>query len=488
MFGIVVGCLVICICGLIYRLVRLVESKAHPLPPAYSRRLPIIGHTHALLSNKKNIWLFFNEICEQLKQHNGLIYAKFGFDIYYFVSDPEDALVVANTCLEKHFLYRFAKYWMGDGLITGSGDHWHRHRQMLKQFFSLRIINTYIEVFNSQSRNLLSDFECSAGKGKFYPTNYTKYYSLGSSYATTFGKTANDKKSVQEYMEAIDEMLSLVMERFQTFWLQIGFIYSLLGYKKKESELEKFKTGLSDEIIQTKRAFFNEPKKTVSYIPYEPLAHLILEQHSKNAFTDQEIADELHTAMVAAYETTSKSLENALVMIGSFPKVQERMYEEIIEVLGPDRDVVKDDLRKLVYTEAVIKESLRILPTVPAVLRFIDKDVKLKNYTLRAGSQCIIALHALHRHSSWGPDADQFRPERWLEPATLPPYLATDAAFSFGKRSCLGKTYAMASMKILIAHIVRKFVITADYTKMQHQFDITLTPLSGHDISLELRR
>ncbi|KAJ8709621.1 hypothetical protein PYW08_009625 [Mythimna loreyi] len=486
MLGIVALGLVICICGVIYWRKRL-ESKAHPLPPALAGQLPIIGHTHILLTNTTNLWLNFKDACEQLNRHNGVIYAQFGFEIYYLVSDPEDALVVANTCLEKHFLYRFAKYWIGEGLVTGSGDHWHHHRQMLKQFFNLPTINSYIEVFNSQSRRLLSDLECSAGKGKICPTKYTKYYSLGSSYSTTFGKPANEK-TVHEYMEAVDEMLSLVMERFQTFWLQIGFIYTLLGYKKKETELEKFRDGISDEIIQTKRSFLEASIKPSNYISYEPLTHLILENQNKNAFTDHEISEELHTVMVAAYETTSNSLQTILIMIGSFPKVQEKMYEEIITVLGSDRDVEKEDLRKLVYTEAVIKESMRVIPTAPAVLRFIDKDVKLKNYTLRAGTHCIIALHALHRHSSWGPDADQFRPERWLDPATLPPYATTDAAFSFGKRSCIGKTYAMTSMKILIAHIVRKFVITADYTKVQHQFDITLTPLSGHDISLELRR
>ncbi|KAJ8709620.1 hypothetical protein PYW08_009624 [Mythimna loreyi] len=488
MSAIIVVCLAVWICALIYLREKLVKSRGHPLPPRYPKYLPIIGHNHLLLTDLYHVWLFYKDICEQLKQHNGLIYTQFGFDIYYFVSDPEDALVVANTSLEKRYPYKFAKFFMGEGLFTGSGDHWHRHRQMLKQFFSLPVINSYIEVFNSQSRKLLSDFECFAGKGKFYPTTYTQNYSMGSSYVTTFGKPANDETTIQQYREAVDKMVSIIMEGFQKFWLQNGLISTLVGQKRKEAELIKIRDGISNEIIQTKRSFLDASIKPSTYISYQPLAHLILEQHTKNAFTDQEISEELHTTMVAGYETTSASIQTVLVMIGSFPKVQEKMYEEIITVLGSDRDVEKEDLRKLVYTEAVIKESMRVIPTAPAVVRFIDKDVKLKNYTLRAGTHCIIALHALHRHSSWGPDADQFRPERWLDPATLSPYVTTDASFSFGKRSCIGKTYAMTSMKILIAHILRKFVITADYTKVKHQFDITLTPISGHDISLELRR
>ncbi|KAJ8715518.1 hypothetical protein PYW07_010000 [Mythimna separata] len=466
---------------------RLLESEAHPLPPPYPGLLPIIGHTHLLLGDTSKLWLTVKKISDYSMQHDGVIYLKLGFDIYYIISDPEDALVAANTCINKHFLYSFAKFWLGEGLITGSGDHWHRHRQTLKSYFSLPIINGYIEVFNSQSKILLSSLEHSTGKGNFYSTQYAKTYSLGSSYSTAFGKTANHEKTFRQYMKATDEMLSLVLKRFQKFWLHGDYIYTLLGYKKQESELVKFNDGITDEIIETKSSFSNESNSKLTHVPYQPLIHLILERHTKNAFTDKEITEELHTAIVAAYETIAISLQTILVMIGSFPKVQERMYEEIIQVLGTDRDVVKEDLRQLIYTEAVIKESIRVVTSVPVIARSVDKDVKLKNYTMRAGSQCVIVLHGLHRHSSWGPDADQFKPERWLDPATLPAYVATDATFSFGKRSCLGKTYAMTSLKIAVAHIVRKFIITADYNKVQYQLEPTLKSVSGHDISLERR-
>ncbi|KAJ8709622.1 hypothetical protein PYW08_009626 [Mythimna loreyi] len=489
MLEIVAGFLVIWICVILYWRARLVESKAHPLPPAFPGLLPIIGHTHLLLTNTSTLWRRIKRFSDYSLEKGGLIYGKLGFreSLYYFITDPDDALLVANTCLDKHFLYGFAKYWLGEGLITGSGNHWHRHRQLLKQSFSLPIINGYLEVFNGQSRKLLSTLEGSAEKGKFIPTAQIKRFSLGSSYLTTFGKASNGEKTIQRYMKATDEMLCLVMERFQKVWLHNEFIYTLLGYKKQEADLLECREEVANEISQTKKSFFNKIHDQSTYIPYQPLIRLILEQYTTNQFTDYEISEELHTAIVAAYETTAGSLQSILVMIGSFPKVQEKMYEEIMQVLGADRDVDKEDLRKLVYTEAVVKESLRLLPTVPMIGRYIDRDVKLKNYTLRAGSNCMIFTCGLQRHSSWGPDVDEFRPERWLDPATLPPYIATDGAFSFGKRSCLGKTYAMTALKVAVAHIVRKYVITGDYTKLKYQLDITLKPYEGHDISLKRR-
>ncbi|KAJ8709625.1 hypothetical protein PYW08_009629 [Mythimna loreyi] len=489
MLEIVTGCVVVLACAVLYWRARLVESKAHPLPPAYSGLLPIIGHTHLLLTDTSTIWLTAKKISEFTMKNGGVAFGQFGFgdSIYYFITDPEDAFVVANTCLDKHFLYGFAKYWLGEGLITGSGNHWHRHRQLLKPSFSLPIINGYLEIFNSQSRILLSSLESSSEKGKTDITPQVRKFSLASSYLTTFGKAASSEKNIQKYMKATDEMLCLVMERFQKFWLHNEFIYTLLGYKKLEAELLNSIGEVTNEIMQTKESFFNETQDQSTYISYRPLIQLILEQHSTNQFTDYEISEELHTSIVAAYETTASSLLSVLVMIGSFPKVQEKIYEEIMQVLGSDRDVDKEDLRKLVYTEAVVKETLRLLPTVPVLLRYIDRDVKLKNYTLRAGTNCMLFSCGLQRHSSWGPDADEFRPERWLDPSTLPPFVATDAAFSYGKRSCLGKTYAMTTLKVAVAHIVRKYVITGDYTKLKYELDITLKVFEGHEIGLERR-
>ncbi|CAB3258320.1 unnamed protein product, partial [Arctia plantaginis] len=158
----------------------------------------------------------------------------------------------------------------------------------------------------------------------------------------------------------------------------------------------------------------------------------------------------------------------------------------IKEIFEIDRDVKKEDFRKLVYTEAVIKESLRIFTTGPVTLRHVEKDVKLKNYTMRAGSDCVILLYGTHRDPVWGKDADQFRPERWLSEDT-PVNPNAFVGFSLGKRSCLGKTYAMISMKTTLVHFLRRYKITADDSNLRLRFDFLLKPVSGHEICIEER-
>ncbi|KOB64798.1 Cytochrome P450, family 4, subfamily V, polypeptide 2 [Operophtera brumata] len=111
---------------------------------------------------------------------------------------------------------------------------------------------------------------------------------------------------------------------------------------------------------------------------------------------------------------------------------------ELKEVFGDStRDVEKADLVKLVYLEAVIKEAARFITVTPALLRHVDKDVKL------TGSHCVLLVSGLHRHPIWGDDVNEFKPERWLDPeAMADPNSALNTAFGVfgsGKRFCMGK-------------------------------------------------
>lgn len=128
-----------------------------------------------------------------------------------------------------------------------------------------------------------------------------------------------------------------------------------------------------------------------------------------------------------------------------------------------DRDVQKHDLVQMRYLEAFLKECMRYYVMVPFVSRYIDKEIKLskwinayatnfkpndlsqfqtffhilENYVLRPGNNCLFLLYGVHRNSIWGENADQFRPERWLEnevPSTSNAYMP----FSVGKRNCIG--------------------------------------------------
>ncbi|XP_030024613.2 cytochrome P450 4V2-like [Manduca sexta] len=152
----------------------------------------------------------------------------------------------------------------------------------------------------------------------------------------------------------------------------------------------------------------------------------------------KEIKEEVDTFIVAGYDTCSLVLTNTLMCLGTYPEAQERVHEDIQTVFGDtDRDVEKEDLSQLLYSEAVIKETLRLYPPGDFLLRYCDKEVQLSNYRMPANIHLIVNTYGMNQDPVWGPDAVHFRPDRWL--VLKPEQSNAFGSFSIGKRICPGE-------------------------------------------------
>ncbi|KAG7297322.1 hypothetical protein JYU34_019293 [Plutella xylostella] len=162
-------------------------------------------------------------------------------------------------------------------------------------------------------------------------------------------------------------------------------------------------------------------------------------QKNEGSLDEDEARSEVDTVVAAGYDTTQTTLLVTLLVLGSRGDVQEKVVEELTEVFSDaEEEVTKAHLSKLVYMEAVIKETLRLHPVIPLMGRVVDKDVKFEKFTLPAGSVVTLNTWGLHRHRGWGTDADVYRPERWLNASTVPD--KSFAAFAMGRRSCIGRS------------------------------------------------
>ncbi|KAJ8715385.1 hypothetical protein PYW07_009867 [Mythimna separata] len=469
------------------------KGVAHPLPPAMPGGIPIIGHTHLISGDTAKIWKILNTMTDACMQNGGVMHAQIGRDIYYLVTDPEDAMTVANQCLHKHFIYDYVRTWLGNGLLTSSGALWQRHRKLLNPAFTVPVIHKFLGIFNSMAKQFISDVEHQVGKGPFEIGPYLRVIAFQTFSRTAFGIDDDGVQDfAREYMRSSDQVMNMVIHRFQNVWLHSDLIFKLSGLKKKEERLLKHLDDMANQVIERKKEEMSNSNEklpnewSTAGARYKPLMTLLMELKNDDTLTDKEIKEEVDTAIVAGFDTTSNTLTCLLVLLGTYPEVQEKMYEEMIEVLGPDRDVEKDDIRKLVYTEAVIKEALRVLPIGPALLRYVEHDTKLKNYTMRAGSQCVILPLGTHRDPLFGDDVNVFRPERWLDPNVAAKGNNAFYGFSIGKRSCIGKTYATISMKVTLSHFIRLFRIRANADDMRFKVDMVLKPTTAK-ITMERR-
>nr|XP_049704913.1 cytochrome P450 4V2 [Helicoverpa armigera]WRX06012.1 CYP340K13 [Helicoverpa armigera] len=466
-------------------------SKTHPLPPAFPGALPIIGHLHKGISLSSNLLNFLQIVSDDCVKQGGVTVLNLGPELHYVITDPQDAALAAKSCLRRHYLMDFAKVWQGNGITTSSGETWTSHRKLLSPAFSLPVIHSFLDVFNSQAKKLIDELEPFVGKGPFDHGSYFVTNNFETLCAGTFGiENAISKNLGATYISAAYGMVDLLKAKAFKVWLQIDLIYKLVGLKKKEEQLVENLHSLAKTVIQKKKlareneALSNNVKSPTSGLRYKGFLDLLMDLSADGALTDIEVRDQIEAILTTGFETTATQLTFTVLLLGAHPEIQEKMVKELEAVLGPDRDVGKDDLNKLVYTNAVIMESVRLFPTIPIILRCVDQDVKLKNFTMNAGSYCIL-FPLIPNIAAREMKEDQFRPERWLEDDFNGHQ--DFAGFGLGKRGCLGKTYAIIAMKVLLANFMRQYRVQADMSQLQLSADFVLKPVSGHEISIERR-
>jgi cytochrome P450 len=172
--------------------------------------------------------------------------------------------------------------------------------------------------------------------------------------------------------------------------------------------------------------------------------------------TDQQLRDEVMTLILTGHETTALALSWTWYLMAQNPKVEAELLAELQTALGGRAPAVAD-LPRLQYTEAVVKESMRLYPPAWATSRRAVHDCEIGGYSIPAGAELLLCQWVAQRNPRYYDDPEAFMPCRWKDEAIkrLPKY----AYFPFGggPRLCIGNSFAMMEAVLLLASMVRKF-------------------------------
>jgi cytochrome P450 len=167
------------------------------------------------------------------------------------------------------------------------------------------------------------------------------------------------------------------------------------------------------------------------------------------AFGGEEILEQMVSLIGAGHETTASALTWALFHIHRNPAVKERLLDEL-RGMGKEADPAA--VMRLPFLDAVCSEALRLDPVAPLIGRTLCSSLTLKGHTLPAGVSVGISIVGLHRRAELYPDPDRFLPERFLGRDHDPfEYLP----FGGGSRRCLGASFAVYEMKLVLATVLR---------------------------------
>ena len=178
------------------------------------------------------------------------------------------------------------------------------------------------------------------------------------------------------------------------------------------------------------------------------------------------LRDELVTILLAGHETTASTLTWTWYLLSCHPEVAAAVHAEATSVLG-DRTPVHEDLARLPVTTMVIQEAMRLYPPVWALTRKSVKADVIGGYQVQAGADIMISPYTLHRHPSFWPDPDEFRPDRFATPAAAaggPGKSGAVAAhryayipFGAGPRVCVGSHLGQMEATLIAAMVARGF-------------------------------
>ncbi len=206
------------------------------------------------------------------------------------------------------------------------------------------------------------------------------------------------------------------------------------------------------------------------------LSMLLAARHQDGSpMSEQELRDELMTALVAGHETSASQLAWALERLAREPEVRARLTQEI--------DAGESDE----YLGATITEILRLRPVLPnAEPRLTKREVEIGGYRYPPGVVLMASAYLIHHDPEIYPEPWAFRPERFVGTS---PGTYTWIPFGGGRRRCLGASFAVQEMKVVMRATLRRFEIRAasDRPETTRRRSITFSPAGGTTVVLRRR-
>ncbi|XP_038061793.1 cytochrome P450 4V2-like isoform X2 [Patiria miniata] len=417
------------------------------------------------------------------------------------ITNAKDAEVLFSSTkhITKGFVYDFLQPWLGTGLLTSKGSKWFRRRKMLTPTFHFSILNGFLVTFNEKTDILGARLKALADGQVFDIFPIITQCSLDIICETAMGKNIHAQEDGQnEYMQAVIKMSELALDRMKYPWLWPNMLYGILPNGRRQAECLKVLHDTTNQVIQERSQDFvnlhprglddqsaDQPKKRLAFL--DLLLHMKQEDET---VTFDDIREEVDTFMFEGHDTTAAGASWCLYLLGRHPEIQRRVHEELDEVFGDNQEpATSDQLQRLHYLTCVVKETLRIFPSVPFIARILEEDCVLGGHKIPSGTNVCVLITGLHRDPDVFLNPEEFDPDRFLQQNCLNRHPYAYVPFSAGARNCIGQRFAMMEEKVIVSSVLRRFNIESVQSR-DEVFpigELILRPSAGIKVKLSPR-
>jgi len=416
---------------------------------------------------------------------------------------PEVIVTPYDTALMKDFFLNSDNYikdpiflelyspLLGRGLLTSEGAKWKAQRKILSNAFHFGFLKSILPTVQNTARetfqelqgislnkvNVMDVFQKITGEvvGKIFFGEQLNQYKIDNQPLTLV---------LADIMTTIGT-LNLSAERplLGTWFIQQGI---LPKHKKIMNRIYNFKSVCRSIITERKKIRAVNKVEQAS----KDMLDLLLEYNGEEGkIEEEEIIDQFVTFFMAGMDTTGHLVTMAVYFLDKYPEMKARVIEEVKTHYKPQEKVDVDDLNKLEFTTAFLRETLRMVSPVPGILpRKAIKDHKLGEFHIKKGDCVGLDFFYNCFNEQYFKDGQKFNPTRFLEKEKNFDAYAF-VPFSAGARNCIGQHLALNESRIILAELLTTydFTLQKDYN-MKLVFSFLYEPEKPILADLEIKQ
>jgi cytochrome P450 len=361
------------------------------------------------------------------------------------------------------FLFKTVRPLFGNGLVTAvGGEDWLRQRRLIQPVFHRQRIAAFGSLMTQAAEEMLERWHGRVDQAA--PLDLSEEVShillqvvckallnidSSTEQARVFsGAFIEGSRILANFARLPFPPLTFPTARNRRFWAEIHkmdeIVYALIQQRRESKE------DAGDLLTMLMQA---------------------VDEETGEGMSDRQLRDELITIMVAGHETGSNGLSWTCYLLAQHPEIEQRLYAEVDQVLG-GRVPTIDDLPRLTYTRMVLDEALRYYSPAWQLMRRARQEDQMGGYRIPANATIFWSTYVLHRHPDFWEKPEEFYPEHFLPEQVAQRPRNAYVPFSNGPRICIGQSFAMTEMMLILATIIQKYRL-----ELVPEHVVTLEPL-----------
>ena len=442
--------------------------------------LPLLGNAHQIDS------LQFHLSLEKWAQELGAMYRiRLGRKQILVVSDPDaisHLLRDRPDAIRRSSRTATALTELGTaGLFTAEGEDWRKQRKLVMRALTPEVVRNFFPTLAGMTERLLLRWQSTLAAGR--PVDVLrdlKAYTLDVTIGLAMGQDINtlehDANPLQRDIEQIFNRLARRLTAPFPYWRYV----KLSPDRAADDCVARIAEAVTGFVAQARRQLDAHPERQKK--PTNLLEALVIARDEPGSeFSDSDVIGNAVTMVFAGEDTTSNTIAWLLNFVARDPRAAERIAAEADAVLGSAKVLQEyGALDRFGYTEAATNEAMRIKPVAPFLSLETNRELVIGDTLVPQRTLLLAVLRQAGKQEADFSQANQFRPERWLDQSNTS---ASDPArklfpFGGGPRFCPGRFLAMAEIKMVMSMMMRNFTLKVDAgaPPVRELFTFTMTP------------